>query len=152
MSDLSLAQTLWGDPEVTALIGGPFTSQQVEERLAREVAGMRDYGVQYWPIFLLENDQFAGCAGLRPYKIEERVYDWEFICGASFGAAASPRRLAGRLLQSRVKRLGAKALFAGHHPANAASRRVLAKLGFQFTREELYPATGLRHPSYWLRL
>ena len=98
-----MARALWGDPEVTAIIGGPFTPQQVEERLGKEIACMRDFQVQYWPIFFFENDQFAGCADLRPYKIEERCMNWDFICGASFGAAASPRRLAGRLLQSRVK-------------------------------------------------
>ena len=46
--------------------------------------------------------------------------------------------------------LRADALFAGHHPANANSRRVLEKLGFTFTHEELYPPTGLMHPSYLL--
>ncbi|HYM92183.1 MAG TPA: GNAT family N-acetyltransferase [bacterium] len=46
--------------------------------------------------------------------------------------------------------LGAKALFAGHHPANTASRAVLEKLGFCCTHEEFYPATGLNHPSYLL--
>jgi RimJ/RimL family protein N-acetyltransferase len=46
--------------------------------------------------------------------------------------------------------IGAKALFAGHHPENAASRRVLAKLGFRHTHDELYAPTGLLHPSYLL--
>jgi ribosomal-protein-alanine N-acetyltransferase len=47
--------------------------------------------------------------------------------------------------------LGASALFAGHHPENAASRKVLAKLGFQFTHKQLYPPTGLEHDSYLLK-
>jgi hypothetical protein len=42
-------------------------------------------------------------------------------------------------------------LFAGHHPHNAASQRVLEKLGFLFVRTELYAPTGLQHPSYELR-
>ena len=46
--------------------------------------------------------------------------------------------------------LGAQALFAGHHPANTASQKVLEKLGFGFAYEEFYPPTGLRHPSYLL--
>jgi hypothetical protein len=33
LGDLPLAASLWGDPEVTRLIGGPFTPDQVEERL-----------------------------------------------------------------------------------------------------------------------
>ena len=43
---------------------------------------------------------------------------------------------------------GANALFAGHHPENATSRRLLERLGFRHTHDELYPPTGLPHPSY----
>lgn len=46
--------------------------------------------------------------------------------------------------------IAASALFAGHHPENAPSRHILEKIGFRFTREELYPPTGLNHPSYLL--
>ena len=46
--------------------------------------------------------------------------------------------------------LGASALFAGHHPDNAVSARVLAHLEFQFTHDEFYPPTGQKHPSYLL--
>jgi RimJ/RimL family protein N-acetyltransferase len=46
--------------------------------------------------------------------------------------------------------LGAAALFAGHHPDNAGSQRLLAKLGFRYTHHELYPPTGREHPSYLL--
>jgi len=46
--------------------------------------------------------------------------------------------------------LGAGALFAGHHPDNASSRRVLKKLGFVETRSELFEGTGLMHPGYLL--
>ena len=46
--------------------------------------------------------------------------------------------------------LGADAVFAGHNPRNAASRRTLLKLGFRYTHDEFYPPTGLMHPSYVL--
>jgi RimJ/RimL family protein N-acetyltransferase len=41
-------------------------------------------------------------------------------------------------------------VFAGHNPANTASRGLLARLGFRYTHDELYAPTGLRHPSYLL--
>ncbi len=41
-------------------------------------------------------------------------------------------------------------LMAGHHPKNASSQRVLEKLGFRYTHDELYPPTGLQHRSYLL--
>jgi [ribosomal protein S5]-alanine N-acetyltransferase len=46
--------------------------------------------------------------------------------------------------------LGAPALFAGHHPENASSRRTLETLGFRYVQHELYPPTGLQHPCYVL--
>jgi len=46
--------------------------------------------------------------------------------------------------------LGLKAPFAGHNPANDASRRVLEKLGFRYAHDAYCPPTGLNHPSYML--
>jgi len=46
--------------------------------------------------------------------------------------------------------LHAAGVVAGHHQENVASKHILEKLGFQFTREELYPPTGLMHPLYLL--
>jgi ribosomal-protein-alanine N-acetyltransferase len=43
-------------------------------------------------------------------------------------------------------------LFAGHHPQNEGSRRVLDKLGFRFMGTTYYPPTGLQHLSYRLQL
>src|SRR5216684_4242363 len=63
--DLPLAQALWGDAQVSRLIGGPFSPQQVEQRLAREIAHLDSVGVQYWPLFLLRSGEFVGCCGLR---------------------------------------------------------------------------------------
>ena len=65
--DLGLAMGLWGDERVTRLIGGPFTREQVRDRLMREIANQDDHGVQYWPIFLLTGGEHLGCCGLRPY-------------------------------------------------------------------------------------
>ncbi|HUJ33538.1 MAG TPA: GNAT family N-acetyltransferase, partial [Candidatus Acidoferrum sp.] len=82
--DLALAMELWGDPEVTALIGGPFSEETVRARLAKEIAQMREYGMQYWPIFLLDGGEHVGCAGLRPYRVEERVFELGFHLRRAF--------------------------------------------------------------------
>src|SRR5215813_6985824 len=52
--DFPLAVALWGDPRVTAFIGGPFSEEEIRQRLEREMALQHDHGLQYWPIFLLE--------------------------------------------------------------------------------------------------
>jgi RimJ/RimL family protein N-acetyltransferase len=149
-SDLSLARELWGNNQVTSLIGGPFTVEEVEQRLNREIASMRAYNVQYWPVFLLETDQHAGCAGLRPYRLDERVYELGFHFRPEHWGRGLAREAGRAVIAFAFDQLGASALFAGHHPANAASSRVLRKLGFQFTHEDYYPPTGLRHHCYLL--
>jgi RimJ/RimL family protein N-acetyltransferase len=149
-ADFALALALWGDAQVTNLIGGPFTPEQVGERLKREIASLNDYGVQYWPIFLLATGDHAGCAGLRPYRSEEKVYELGFHLRPSYWGRGLAQEAGRAVIRYAFDSLEATALFAGHHPANLVSRRVIEKLGFRATHEEFYPPTGLNHPSYLL--
>ncbi len=149
--DLRLATSLWGDPEVTALIGGPFTPEMVRARLANEIVQMQQYGLQYWPVFLLDGNEHIGCAGLRPYRVEDRVYELGVHLRPTFWSRGLAKEAARTVIDYGFDTLGAEALFAGHHPSNETSRQLLLKLGFVRTHEELYPPTGLVHPSYILR-
>lgn len=165
--DLPLALSLWRDETVAAMSGGPFTDEQIGARLEREATLLRDHGIQYWPMFLLETGKFAGCAGLRPVEL---LPDHPFLVErerAGIGGAARVFELGyylcpemrGRGLATEAARavvdyafdaLGADALFAGHHSANDASRRVLLKVGFEYVRDEVYPPTGWIEPTYLL--
>ena len=149
--DLPLAMELWGDPKVTALIGGPFTPGMVRARLVGEIAQMQEFGLQYWPVFLLDGNEHIGCAGLRPYRIEDRVYELGVHLRSAFWGRGLAKEAARSILDYGFDNLGAEAVFAGHHPSNEASRRLLLKLGFVRTHEELYSPTGLMHPSYTVR-
>ena len=149
-ADIDLAMGLWGDPEVTKLIGGPLSRAHVQERLSQEFATLQTHGVQYWPMFLLATGEHVGCCGLRPYKTEERIYEiGVHLRKAYWGQGYAPEATQA-VMEYAFNTLGVKALFAGHNPANAASRRVLQKLGFRYTHDEYYPPTGLHHPSYLL--
>jgi [ribosomal protein S5]-alanine N-acetyltransferase len=150
--DFELAMALWGDIQVTRFIGGPFSEKEVQERLAREFVFMKEHGVQYWPVFLLGDGDFTGCCGLRPYRLEDGIYELGFHFrpmhwGKGFAGEAS-RAVIGHAFKS----LRARGLFAGHYPENHASSKVLEKLGFRFTHEESYPPTGRMHRCYMLEL
>jgi [ribosomal protein S5]-alanine N-acetyltransferase len=148
--DLPLAEALWGDVRVTRYIGGPFSADAIAQRLDTEIRSMRTYGVQYWPIFLLEGGEHIGCAGLRPYRGEEAVYEFGVHLRPAYwgrGLAVEAGRTVSRFA---FETLGAHRLFAGHHPSNTVSERMLKALGFRFARLEFYAPTGLDHPSYWL--
>jgi RimJ/RimL family protein N-acetyltransferase len=147
-ADLDLAARLWGDPDVTRSIGGPFSDEQVAARLAREIASYRDHGLQYWPIFLLATSEHVGCCGLRPYKTA--VPELGFHVRRAHWRQGYAQESAQAIIRYAFDVLAATEIFAGHNPANEASRSLLLKLGFQYTHDEYYAPTGLYHPSYLL--
>jgi len=149
--DLPLARQLWGDPEVARFLGGPFTDEQIRQRLERHMALLRDYKVQYWPIFLLETGDHVGCGGLQPYRIEEQIYELGFHLHRAYWGRGLAEEAARAVIRFAFESLGLKTLFAGHHPENTASRRVLEKLGFQYAGEDVYPPSGIMEPTYFLR-
>src|SRR5215469_9804866 len=66
-TDSERALLLWGDLQVTQIIGGLYTKAQIDARLARVSASMDEYGNQYWPLFLLADSEFARFCSLRPF-------------------------------------------------------------------------------------
>ncbi len=152
--DLPLAAELWGDPIVMALMGGPVAPDRVKARLAQEIVRMRDLGIQYWPFFLLEGGRFAGCAGMRPREHpaadDGRSYQMGYHLLPFFWGQGIATEAALAVIDHAFGSLGVEALFAAHHPLNIRSANVLLKLGFVAVGEELYPPTGLMHPTYRL--
>jgi RimJ/RimL family protein N-acetyltransferase len=150
--DEALAQAIWGDPEVTRFVGGPFSPEQVRERLEREIANMEQRGVQYWPIFLLESGEHAGCAGLRPHGDDPRVLETGYYLRPEYWGMGLAQEAGRTVAEYAFAMLGVHTLVAAHHPQNASSQRVLERLGFRRNGEKLYPPTGLMHPEYVLEL
>lgn len=136
LEDIGLAMLLWGDPKVTRYLcaRGLFSASDIADRLDGEIRNGALYQVQYWPVFELATGDLIGCCGLRPAFWGQ---------GYAFEAA---KAVTGYTFAS----LGAKKLFAGHHPGNDRSRRLLGRLGFIYTGDEFYEPTGLYHPSYEL--
>ena len=136
---------------MTRFIGGPFSPEQIQRRLDAEIESMRAHGVQYWPLFLLDTGAHVGCGGLRPYDLATRAYELGFHLRPAYWGQGLAVEIGAAVITYGCGTIGARALFAGHHPANQASQRVLEKLGFRFTHAELYPPTGLEHRSYLKR-
>lgn len=150
--DQDLALGLWGDIRVTRLIDarGQLSRTQVQERLEAEIASQETFGLQYWPIFLLESGEHVGCCGLRPYDPSRPIYEIGFHIRSSHWRRGYAYEAATAVINYAFDELQAAGLFAGHNPQNEVSRHLLARLGFRYTHDEYYPATGLDHPSYLL--
>lgn len=150
--DLELAIGLWGDPSVTKFIDARprLSRSEVMERLQAELDLGEQHSVQYWPIFFLESGQHAGCCGLRPYDQPGRIYELGFHIRPAFWRMGVADEAARAVINHAFGPLDAISLFAGHHPGNEGSARLLAKLGFRPDGHVLYPPTGLEHPTYCL--
>jgi len=152
IEDLPLAMELWGDPAVTALIDsrGKLTKAQVHEKLYAEIERERSSDVQYWALYDHRNGDFVGCGGLRPWIYTRGAADFEVgfhivrrRWGKGFGMEAAQGALDYAWEKLRLSRV-----YAGHHPDNRASEKILKKLGFEFIENVFYKPTGLMHPSY----
>ena len=148
--DLPLAMQLWGDGQVTCWIcaSGVFTAEDVAARLRTEVSNGETYGLQYWPVFHRETGDLVGCCGLRPRAEDE--YEIGFHLRPAYWRQGYAAECARAVIDYAFSKLEAKKLFAGHNPNNAASAKVLGKLGFAYIGDEFYAPTGLNHPSYEL--
>ena len=150
-SDLPLARSLWGDPAVTRLISrNGFTESEISDRLTREIATQTQHGIQYWPIFRQSDGVFVGCCGLRPRSAYPQIPELGVHIGSAHWRQGYALEAATRVIRFAFDTMRLEALFAGHHPENYASRALLARLGFSHSHDELYPPTGLAHPSYIL--
>jgi RimJ/RimL family protein N-acetyltransferase len=150
-SDLPLALGLWSDPAVTRFISsGGFTEPEVRNRLERELASEDFHGIQYWPVFLLADGEHVGCCGLRPRQGQPRVPEFGVHIASGHWRRGYALEAATCVIHYAFNVLSVQALFAGHHPQNAASRNLLLRLGFAHTHDEFYEPTGLEHPSYLL--
>ena len=148
--DLPLARSVWGDPHVTRFHGGAWSLEQIEARLSLEIEAYEKWGLQYWPIFLEQTGEYIGCCGFHPRDPSNGI--WELGCHRrrEFWSRRLGREAATAVIEYGFYTRGFKAIFAGHHPSNTASRNFLQHLGFQYTHDELYPATGLIEPCYLL--
>ena len=143
--DLPLARALFGDPRITDLVGGPFDDVQIRARLAAEIATEREHGFQYWPMVLADGG-FAGCCGLKPRA--PGIHELGFYLMVACWGRGLATEAARSVIAHAFGPVGAVALFAGHHPENHVSRHALAKLGFRYTHDEIYPPTGMQNPGY----
>lgn len=141
--DTALAEALWCDAEVTRHFGGPMTRDQVRDRLDTEREREGRLGMQYWPMFLRQTGDFAGCAGLRPWSmdpntIEAGVHLMRSVWGLRLGEEALLAVLA-----HGFDTLGLLKIVAGHGIRHGNSRKLLERVGFEYTDNILWGPTNI---------
>lgn len=119
---MTLAQLLWGNPQVTKYIcaSGKFTENDIAHRLDTEIFNETKYHVQYWSLFELATDDFIGCCGLRPHG--EKEYKMGFHLRPTLWGQGYAQEAAIAVINYAFTTLKAKKLFAGHNPNNVKSK------------------------------
>jgi [ribosomal protein S5]-alanine N-acetyltransferase len=136
--DAELAESLWCDPEVTRYFGGAMTREEAQERLRAERERESSLGVQYWPMFLRETGEFAGCAGLRPSSKDPNTME----AGVNLMRSVWGLRLGEEALVAVLAHgfdvLGVPKIVAGHGAGHDNSRKLLERVGFEYTHDILW--------------
>jgi [ribosomal protein S5]-alanine N-acetyltransferase len=136
--DCALAEALWCDPEVTHFFGGALTQEQVHDRLHAEFEREIKFGVQYWPMFLRETGEFAGCAGLRPWSMDPQITEVGVnLMRSAWGLRLGEEALLAVLLHA-FNTLKLPVIVAGHGIAHDNSRKLLERVGFTYTHNILW--------------
>lgn len=151
-NDLALADSLWGNYAVTKYIcaSGHFTKAEIKARLETEILNDTLFSIQYWPFFDLHTGEFMGCCGVRPFQDQTTAYEMGFYIKENYWGCGCGYEAANAVIQYCFSTLHIQVLYAGHHPQNTASKKLLTKLGFHFIGENYYEPTKLFHPSYKL--
>ena len=147
---LPLATALWCDPEVMRHMAGPYTPEQAKARLDLEISHQQSLGFQYWPIFLRETGEFAGCAGLKPFHGQTEVLEVGVHIAKTFWSGRFGEEAARAVIDHAFRRLGVVALAAAHGPDNIASKALIERLGFVYTHDEPWGPWQRMHPFYRL--
>jgi len=136
--DAALAEALWCDPEVTYYFGGAVTPEQAHARLHAERDREISFGIQYWPIFLRETGEFAGCAGLRPWSMDSNVVETGVNLMRSMWGLRLGEEALRAVLAYGFDSLNLPRIVAGHGKEHRNSRKLLERVGFKFTHDILW--------------
>ncbi|HEX2834186.1 MAG TPA: GNAT family N-acetyltransferase [Thermoanaerobaculia bacterium] len=146
-NDVALASRLWCEPGVMRFLGGPYSNEELLARLEREASNLETYGIQYWPVYV--DGEFAGCCGIKPVPDDDTKFEIGFHFLPRFWGRGLAFEAARATMRYATERLHVRELYAGHHPGNESSRRLLEKLGFAQIGTHFFARTGLQHP--WMK-
>jgi ribosomal-protein-alanine N-acetyltransferase len=146
--DTALAEALWCDPEVTHYFGGAMSREQAHDRLHAERERKNRYDIQYWPMFLRETGEFAGCAGLRQWQMDPNTIE----AGVHLMRSAWGRRLGEEALREVLAygfdTLGLPMIVAGHGIGHGNSQKLLERVGFGYTHNILWGPKAIEVRMY----
>jgi RimJ/RimL family protein N-acetyltransferase len=146
--DTALAESLWCDPQVTHYFGGALTREQARARLGTERERENSLGMQYWPMFLRDTREFAGCAGLRPWQMDPKMIE----VGVHLMRSAWGLRLGEESLRAVLAygfdTMRLTVIVAGHGLGHDNSKKLLERVGFRYTHNIMWGPKAIEVRMY----
>ena len=134
--DLGDLCRLHRDPAVMATLGGLRSAAVTRGLLATSIAHWQRHGFGLWTFRDKPSADFVARAGLRHVAIEGHdEVELAYALAARHWGRGLATELAAAIVAAASGELGLAELVATADPANAASRHVMAKVGFAFERE-----------------
>lgn len=138
------------DPRVAAWMAGALDAARVAAFTEARTAAWERDGFGYWAWRLADGDDIVAHGGLARTPVdgaEEIEVAWT-VASAHWGKGLATE-LGAASVEVAFSVLGLPALAAFTQPHNAASRRVMEKLGFAYEKDVTH--AGLPHVLYRLR-
>lgn len=123
--------SLFSDPEVMRHVGGPLTPRQVSAQIERAIGWQDDLGHSFWPVFERETGLLVGEAGIVPINATGPGLEVGYAFARPAWGQGYATEVGEALLAEAFTTLRADEVVAHVREENAASRRVLEKLGFR---------------------
>jgi ribosomal-protein-alanine N-acetyltransferase len=143
-------EALLGDPRVGETLAGPFTPEQVAAQIAAHAAHWDHHGYGYWLFRDRESGETVGRGGLGATAVGGpggTEVGWAVAADLWGRGYATEQGAAAIGVAFDVLRL--PEVVAYTMVGNAASRRVMEKLGFEYEREVVH--ADLPHVVYRLQ-
>ena len=133
----ALHTVLYSDADAMRLLGGPREMAGTRAALERSIYQQEQSGYSFWPVIERESGLLIGEAGLFPLAPDGPEVALGYAFGSAYWGRGYATEAASAVLAEAFGPLGLQRVVAITREANAASRHVLSKLGFQ--------VHGLRH-------
>jgi RimJ/RimL family protein N-acetyltransferase len=139
LDDVREAHPVFRDPEVGRfMVGGTdATVEETRDRIARYMAHQVHHGFAKWAVRLREAEEYIGDAGIMTLPQTGEVELGYRLARQCWGRGLATE-IAAAWLQHGLEDLELPCIIAFADPRNAASIRVLEKLGMTFDRNDRF--------------
>ena len=145
--DVASARRFWGDSEVMEQSGGPLALDLLPKVLESYAKCHEKNGLSMYAVTEKSSGEIIGSAGFNVRESVEKIELVYHFSKRSWGKGYATEA-AKACIQLAKQNPSVKLLYASANPENAASVKILDKLGFEFIEMRWFDDTNQNEPYY----